>query len=635
MGKVIGIDIGTTNSVIAFLEGKKPIIILSPEGNRLLPSMIAFTKDGVRQIGFTAKSQFTSNINTIYNIKRLMGKSYSEVEPYLNQFNYEIVKGEEDKVKIRIFNKLYPPEQISAMILQKLKESAEHYINEEIEGAIITVPAYFNDSQRQATKDAAEIAGLNVLRIINEPTAASLAFSFDINKTFNVVAYDFGGGTIDISVLEISNNIIKVLATAGDINLGGSDFDIDITNLLLKEIKNEYNIDLSENKLALQRIREAAENAKKEISSIDKSEINLPFIADTTEGPIHYIKYLSREEFENLISAKVKRTIDICKLALQKANLTCHDIDEILLVGGSTRIPCVQKAIKKFFGKEPNKKVNPDEIVAMGAAIQGSIVRGEFKDILLLDITPLSLGVRTYGGTFTKIVDANTPIPINRSLVFTTAEKDQDEVEIMVYQGESEKAEENKLLGKFTLTEISPAPQGVPRIEVTFSININGILKVSAINLSTKNKNEIIVSQTSLLSNDEIEKYKIEFEELRNSDSDQKETIRIKNKVLNMVYSIEQYLKNLRPEPIIVSKCSQLIENANKEVESDRPTKLKRIEKKLQEMESKLEAIAQNLGVVKISQDRENKSLATLDSDYSVDDTKPYKTAGKPDKEDI
>ena len=320
---------------------------------------------------------------------------------------------------------------------------------------------------------------------------------------------------------------------------------------------------------------------------------------------------------------------------LQKANLTCHDIDEILLVGGSTRIPCVQKAIKEFFGKEPNKKVNPDEIVAMGAAIQGSIVRGEFKDILLLDITPLSLGVRTYGGTFTKIVDANTPIPINRSLVFTTAEKDQDEVEISVYQGESEKAEENKLLGKFTLTEINPAPQGVPRIEVTFSININGILKVSAINLSTKNKNEIIVSQTSLLSNDEIEKYKIEFEELRNSDSDQKETIRIKNKVLNIVYSIEQYLKNLRPEPIIVSKCSQLIENANKEVESDKPTKLKRIEKKLLEMESKLEAMAQNLGVVKISQDRDHKSLATLDSVYGVDDTKPYKTAGKPDKGDI
>jgi molecular chaperone DnaK len=577
MGTIIGIDLGTTNSAAAYMEGNNPRIVLTPEGERLLPSLVAFGKSGERMVGNPAKSQLITNINTIYSVKRLIGKRYSEVAPYLKQFNYSIVEGEEDTLKIKINDILFSPEEISAMIIERLKEATEQRLDDIIEGAIITVPAYFNDTQRQATKDAGEIAGLNVLRIINEPTAASLAFSLDLKKKSNVVVYDFGGGTIDISILEVQNDIIRVLSTAGDINLGGNDFDVMLCNQLLEEIKEEYNADLSHDKMAIQRLRDAAENAKKELSSVGEFEINLPFIADTDEGAVHFSRYYTREEFEALIKEKIDRTFEICSAALNHADLTIDDIDEVLLVGGSTRIPCVQKHIKEFFNKEPNKKVNPDEIVAMGAAIQGSIATGESKDILLLDVIPISLGVKTFGGSFTRLIDANTTIPTNRSLVFSTVEDNQTEVEINVYQGEREIAEENKLLGNFTLTGIVKAPKGIPRIEVLFSIDINGILTVTAIDLSTKNKKEVVVSNSGLLAREEIEKIKRNAEKFKESDSKKKELIKLKNEIFNYVYMIKRYLGSSKLEVDMASVAKGLIRAASDAIEKEVKEELEEI----------------------------------------------------------
>lgn len=569
MGKVIGIDLGTTNSVAAYMEGKNPEIILTPEGERLLPSLVAFSKTGDRLVGAPAKSQLITNVNTVYSVKRLIGKRYSEVAPYLRQFNYSIVKSEGDMLKIRINDVLFSPEEISAMILEKLKDAAETRLVDTIDGVIITVPAYFNDAQRQATKDAGEIAGLNVLRIINEPTAASLAFSLDLSRKMNVLVYDFGGGTIDISVLDIQNDVIKVLATAGDINLGGNDLDILLSNQLLDEIKKEHHVDLSQDKMALQRIRDTAENTKKELSSVDECEINLPFIAETDEGPVHFLRYYTRKEFESLIKKKIDRTLEICSAALNRADKTIDEIDEILLVGGSTRIPCVQKRIRDFFKKEPNKRVNPDEIVAMGAAIQAAIATGESKDILLLDVIPLSLGVKTFGGAFTRIIDANTTIPTNRSLVFSTADDDQVEVEINVYQGEREIAEENKLLGNFTLTGIRKAPKGVPRIEVLFSIDINGILTVTAIDLSTKSKKQVVVSNSGLLSEEDIRKIKKNAEKYKESDLKKRELIDLKTDIYNYVYSIKKTLETPELEPSIIPVANSLLQAARETLEKE------------------------------------------------------------------
>ena len=626
MGKVIGIDFGTTNSVVAFYGSKNPEIILTPEGDRLLPSVVVFTKTGERLIGNPAKTQLITNVNSIYSVKRLHGKRFSEIEPYLYQFTYEIVEGRDDTLKIKINDTLYSPEEISAMIFQRLKDSAEHFLNDTIEGAVITVPAYFNDSQRQATKDAGEIAGLKVLRIINEPTAASLAFSLDLKKKQNIVVYDFGGGTIDISVLEVKDDVIKVLSTAGDINLGGVDFDVLISRQLVEDIKNEFDIDLTDKKLAIQRIRDAAENAKKELSGIEECEINLPFIADTNEGPIHFQRYFNRSEFESLIRARVEKTLEICKIALMKANLSIEEIDEILLVGGSTRIPFVQRKVCDFFKKTPNKKINPDEVVAIGAAIQGSIIKGESKDILLLDVIPLSLGVKTFGGVFTRVIDANTTIPINRSLVFSTAEDNQSEVEINVYQGEREIAEENKFLGKFTLPNIKSAPKGVPRIEVNFNININGILKVSAIDLSTKNKKEVVVSQTGLLSDEEITRIKKEAELYREQDLVRKQLLVMKSKVLTNIYSIERFVDELKLDSPTKTKCKSLIKKGKKEVENENSEGLKSINKELQQMYEILASIKEEYEEEREAK-RKKEKLKKIETDE--EDAKEKETGKK------
>lgn len=585
MGKVIGIDLGTTNSAAAFVEAKNPEIILTSEGDRLLPSVVAFTQSNERLIGSPAKSQLITNpLNTISSVKRLMGKRFSEVQPYLWQFPYKIIETEDDMLRIVVNEMEFSPEEISAMLLRKLKESAEQYLHDEITGVALTVPAYFNDSQRQATKDAGDIAGLEVLRIINEPTAASLSFSLDLARKARVVVYDFGGGTIDISVLEVKDDVIRVMATAGDTNLGGNDLDYIFSDFLKEQIKKLHDIDLTYNKLAMQRIRDAAENAKKELSGMEEHEINLPFIADTKSGPIHFSKYIKRNEFEELINGEVDKTIGICRTALKRANLTKADIDEVLLVGGSTRIPYVQKRVQEFFNKSPNKKVNPDEIVAMGAAVQGAIVKGVSKDVLLLDVTPLSLGVKTFGGAFTRVIDANTTIPTNRSLVFSTVEDEQEEVEINVYQGEREVAEENKLLGKFTLTGIKPSPRGVPRIEVTFSYNINGILKVTAVDLSTKNQNEVIVSQSGLLTRESIGKLKDDAEKFKKSDIEKRKLIKKKNDILRAAYSLKKHLESPSIDQTTVKICSALIEKAEAEVERENTEGMEKVLAELTEM---------------------------------------------------
>ncbi len=585
MGKILGIDLGTTKSAIAYLEGTTPEIILTPEGHRLLPSIVAFTSTGERLVGQQAKSQMITNpLNTISSVKTLMGKKFSEVEPYLNEFPYHIIRHGDDLLRIEVNNQIFSPEEISAMILLKLREAADRYLSDPIDSVIITVPAYFNDSQRQATKDAGSIAGLTVKRIINEPTAASLAYAIDLKKKSKIIVYDFGGGTIDISVLDVQNGVIKVLATAGNTHLGGNNFDIALSQKLAREFSDEHRIDLGRDKAALQRIREAAENAKIELSAVDECEINLPFIAESEDGPLHLIKYLRRSEFENLIKKDVESTLEICARALRNASLGIADIDEFLLVGGSTRIPYVQQKVKEFFKREPNRKVNPDEIVAMGAATQGAIIKGDSKDILLLDVTPLSLGVKTFGGAFTRIINANTTIPTSRSLVFSTVEDNQSEVDIEIYQGEREIAEENKLLGKFTLLDVKRAPRGVPRIEVTFSININGIMNVSAMDLSSKNKKEVLISQSGLLSKEEVEKLREEAKKLSDIDLKKREAIHKKNKVINQIYSLNQISRGSSLSLEMKAEIAAMVREAEREVEKESIPSLEALEAKLAEM---------------------------------------------------
>jgi len=544
MSKVLGIDLGTTNSCMAIMEGGEPVVIPNVEGGRTTPSIVAFTKSGERLVGQSAKRQAVTNSkNTIFSVKRFMGRKFDEISDEKKRVPYDVIKAGNGDAHVKIGDKVYSPPEISAMILQKLKADAEAYLGEKITQAIITVPAYFNDSQRQATKDAGRIAGLEVLRIINEPTASSLAYGLDKKKEEKIAVYDLGGGTFDISILEIGDGVFEVKATNGDTHLGGDDFDQRIIDWLVNEFKNENSIDLSKDAMALQRLKEAAEKAKCELSSSQQTEINLPFITADANGPKHMTVTLTRSKLEQLVDDLITRSLKPVEACLKDSGLTAAQIDEVILVGGMTRMPKVQEAVRKFFGKEPHKGVNPDEVVAVGAGIQGGVLKGEVKDVLLLDVTPLTLGIETLGGIFTPLIERNTTIPTKKSEIFSTAADSQPQVEIHVLQGERKMAGDNKTIGRFSLAGIAPAPRGVPQIEVTFDIDANGILHVNAKDLGTGKEQKITITANSGLSDAEIKNMVKDAEAHATEDQAKRDAIESRNRADAMTYEAEKFLK--------------------------------------------------------------------------------------------
>ncbi len=544
MAKIIGIDLGTTNSCVSVMEGGSPTVITNSEGGRTTPSVVAFTKDDETLIGQPAKRQAVTNPdNTVFSAKRFIGRMYDEVGTEITEMPYKIVKGKNGEVKIAAQDKEYAPPQIAAMVLQKLKQTAEEYLGEKVTDAVITVPAYFNDSQRQATKDAGAIAGLNVRRIINEPTAAALAYGLDKQKDEKIAVFDFGGGTFDISILELGDGVFEVKSTNGDTHLGGDDIDQALVEYLTAEFKKSDSIDLTKDAMALQRLREAAEKAKCELSSSKQTDINLPFITADQSGPRHLNISLTRAKFESLIKALIDRTIAPCENALKDAGLKAADIDEVILVGGSTRIPMVQTIVNDIFKKEPNKGVNPDEVVSIGAAIQGGVMAGDVEDILLLDVTPLSLGIETLGGVMTPLIESNTTIPAKKSQIFSTAADNQPSVEVHVLQGDRSMAVDNKSLGRFHLDGIPPAPRGIPQVEVTFDIDANGILNVSAVDKATGKEQSIRIEASSGLSEEEIQKMKTDAEKYAKEDESKKETVDTHNIADQLIYQTESQIK--------------------------------------------------------------------------------------------
>jgi len=632
MGKIIGIDLGTTNSVVAVMEAGQPTVIANQEGQRTTPSVVAFTKSGERLVSQVAKRQaITNSENTIFSIKRFMGRRFDEVSEEMKMVPYKVVQGDNGDVRIDINGKKQSPPEISAMILVKLKEAAEAYLGQKVTQAVITVPAYFNDAQRQATKDAGKIAGLEVMRIINEPTAAALAYGLDKKKNETIAVYDFGGGTFDISILEVGEGVVEVKSTNGDTHLGGDNIDQRIIDWIVSEFKKENGIDLSRDQMALQRLKEAAEKAKMELSTLLETDINLPFVTADATGPKHLQMKLTRARFEQMVEDIVQRSVGPCKQALQDAGVTPQNIDEVVLVGGQTRMPRIQQIVRDLFGREPHKGVNPDEVVAVGAAVQGGVLGGEVKDVLLLDVTPLSLGIETMGGVFTKLIEKNTTIPTRKSEVFSTAADNQSSVEIKVYQGERALAKDNRMLGVFQLGNIPPAPRGMPQIEVTFDIDANGILNVTAKDRGTNNEQKITITSSSGLSKEEVEKMAKDAESHAADDRTLRDTIEARNRADAMVYNVEKTLKEHRSKigDADAKEIESAIEASKKAMTENDPAAINSATDRLTQASHKLAE-----AMYKSSSSQPGSSQPGAGAGPGQDGAAPPPTDGKP-KDDV